>query len=90
MTRLHSMVKKNGAIRRHSGPVKPALTDPNKQLCIQYDLDNINMDQHLFDSMIDIVHVDVQGFNIKQVNKTYFLADGEGLSFTELPKATAS
>jgi hypothetical protein len=77
MTRLHSMVKKNGAIRRHSSTVKPVLTEPNKQFRIQYALDNINMDRRLFDSMMDVVHVDEKWFEMKQVNKTYFLAEGE-------------
>jgi hypothetical protein len=36
MTRLQSMVKKTGAIRRHSSTVKPVLTEPNKQFRIQY------------------------------------------------------
>jgi hypothetical protein len=76
MTCLHRIVKR-GAVRRHSSAVKPVLTEPNKQLRIQYALNNINMDRHLFDSMMDDVHVDEKWFNMKQVNKTYFPAEGE-------------
>jgi hypothetical protein len=76
MTRLHSMVKKGG-IRRHSSAVKPVLTDANKQFRIQYAINNINMDRRLFDTMMDVVHVDEKWFDMKQVNKTYFLAPGE-------------
>jgi hypothetical protein len=77
MTRLHSIVKKNGAIRRHSSAVKPVLTETNKQFQIQYALHNINMDRCLFDSMMDVVHVDEKWFEMKQATKTYFLANGE-------------
>jgi hypothetical protein len=71
------MVKKDGAIRRHSSAVKPVLTDANKQFRIQYAINNINMDRRLFDSMMDVVHVDEKWFDMKQVKKTYFLAPGE-------------
>jgi hypothetical protein len=53
------------------------LSEPNKQLRIQYALNNINLDQHLLDLMMDVVHLDEKWFNMKQVNKTYFLAEGE-------------
>jgi hypothetical protein len=84
MTKLHSIVKKTGAIRPHSSAVKPVLTDPNKQLHIQYALNNINLDQRLFDSTTDVVHVDEKWFEMKQVIKTYFLTEGE-----EEPQRTA-
>jgi hypothetical protein len=69
MTRLYSMVKKNGAIRHHSSTVKPVLTEPNKQFRIQYALNNINLDQHLFDSMMDVVHVDEKWFENEASNQ---------------------
>jgi hypothetical protein len=53
------------------------LTDANKQFRIQYAINNINMNRRLFDSMMDVVHVDEKWFDMKQVNKTYFLANGE-------------
>jgi hypothetical protein len=69
MTRIYSMVNKNGAIRRHSSTVKPVLTDANKQFRIQYALNNINLDRRLFDSMMDVVHVDEKWFENEASNQ---------------------
>ena len=77
MTRLHKMVKSGEGIKRHSSSIKPVLTDANKVARIQYAIGNINLDRRLFASYMDVVHVDEKWFNMKEVNKTYFLLDGE-------------
>ena len=78
MTRLHSLVKSGKAgIRRHSSSTKPVLTDANKQNRIQYALNNINIERRLFAPMMDVIHVDEKWFNMKELNKTYFLLEDE-------------
>ena len=71
---------KEGAVRRHSNNVKPALTDANKLQRVRFALDNVKPKSDgtfVFDDMHDVVHIDEKWFNEDTDRKTYYLAEGE-------------
>nr|AFM74331.1 tranposase [Pseudo-nitzschia multiseries] len=74
-TTLGNYVKK-GQILRHSGAVKPFLTEKNKKARVEFALSLIKPDGK-FEDMYDTIHIDEKWFYLKTTNQKTYLCSGE-------------
>lgn len=75
---LHRIVKE-GALKRISNTIKPALTDENKQHRLKFSLSMLQQGSNNFDPMYDTVHVDEKWFNLTKIKQNFYvLPDEEG------------
>jgi hypothetical protein len=73
---------KYGQIKRHSNSIKPLLTPVNKTQRLSFAISQITSESLLsnepvFDSMMDVIHIDEKWFKLNQVNETLYLAKDE-------------
>jgi hypothetical protein len=72
---------KSGDIKRHSNPIKPALTNENKltrlRHCISQIIPETLDDNPLFDGFYDVIMVDEKWFSIAEVNQRMLLLPDE-------------
>jgi hypothetical protein len=77
---IHRLLKL-GVIRRHSNPIKPALTEDNKRarlrFCISM-LDSASLPRDpIFSGMYNIVYIDEKWFNMTKKSEKYYLLPDE-------------
>ena len=69
---------KAGVIISHTNSIKPFLTDENKAARVRFCRQHANLDQQLFETMLDTVHIDEKWFYLtKPTMKCYLGADEE-------------
>lgn len=73
---VHKLVSE-GALRRHTSAVKPTLTEANKLLRVAWCHEHEDHVTGRYSEMLDIIHVDEKWFNLTELNKQCYLADGE-------------
>lgn len=72
---------KEGEIRVHNSSIKPFLTDDNKAGRVRFCRQRANIDQQLFDPMMDTVHIDEKWFYLTKPSQKCYLGSDEQLPY---------
>ncbi|KAH9158774.1 hypothetical protein LEN26_002735, partial [Aphanomyces euteiches] len=71
-------MKSQGRLKKRNNSLKPYLTQDNKKTRLEFALSFVKQN-HVFNSMYDVVHIDEKWFYLTNVNGKYYVYDDEQL-----------